>query len=141
MLISVTSCYKKDDGNKESNIEFTLSEDGTYYILSSIGDYTDSDYIIPDEYNGLPVTEIGECAFFKCNYLENVTIGSNITTIRKRAFYECISMEKIVIPNNVLVIESNAFPLCHSLVIYCESEKPIEGWEENWNSEQSTKFG
>ena len=52
------------------------------------------------------VTEIGECAFFKCNYLENVTIGSNITTIRKRAFYECISMEKIVIPNNVLVIES-----------------------------------
>ena len=141
MLISVTSCYKKDDGNKESNIEFTLSEDETYYILSSIGDYTDSDYIIPDEYNGLPVTEIGECAFFKCNYLENVTIGSNITTIRKRAFYECISMEKIVIPKNVLVIESNAFPLCHSLVIYCESEKPIEGWEENWNSEQSTKFG
>ena len=44
-------------------LEFTLSRDGSYYILSGLGTCTDSHIIIPKEYNSLPVKEIDYDAF------------------------------------------------------------------------------
>src|ERR1035437_914506 len=40
--------------------------------------------IIPDMINGLPVTCIGNNAFYTCTSLTNVTIGTNVTTIGDR---------------------------------------------------------
>lgn len=141
MIISLASCHNNNNNDKDAKIEFTLSDDGTYYILASVGDYQETEYIIPDEYNGLPVKQIGRRAFYKCNYLEKVIIGANITSIRVEAFYECISLKEIFIPNTVLNIQTNSFPNCFEIEIYCEAESPLEGWEDNWNSDQNVHYG
>lgn len=66
--------------------------------VETIGDYAfDNSYIIEitgDRFKNktknikIPnsVTKIGKCAFYRCNYLENVTFGSNLTTIGDSAF-------------------------------------------------------
>ena len=57
MLLTVSGCREI---NKDK-IEYTLSEDETYYILSSIGEDIE-DLVIPEYYNGKPVLEIGDYA-------------------------------------------------------------------------------
>ena len=60
------------------------------------------------------VTEIGECAFCECRYLESVTIGNNVVSIGERAFlYSSIS--SVTIPNSVIKIGDDAFVACSSL--------------------------
>ena len=44
-------------------LEYTLSKDETYYIVPGIGTCTGGDIIIPEMYNGKPVTSIGLFAF------------------------------------------------------------------------------
>ena len=60
------------------------------------------------------VTEIGECAFCECRYLESVTIGNNVVSIGERAFlYSSIS--SVTIPNSVIKIGDYTFYGCSSL--------------------------
>ena len=46
-----TAIYKKVPSQ---NLRYTLSTDGTYYILSGIGTCADTDIVIPSEYEGKP---------------------------------------------------------------------------------------
>ena len=69
--------------------------DGDYYIVSGIGTCTDTDIVIPDTYNGLPVTTIGYDAFFNCDSLTSVTIPDSVTTIGSGAFQYCLSLTAI----------------------------------------------
>lgn len=72
-----------------ANLEFALSDDGTYYIVTGIGTCTDTDVIIPSKYNGLPVTCIGEEAFYECTAFTSITIPDSITSIGLSAFWGC----------------------------------------------------
>lgn len=76
-------------------LEFTLSADGTYYILEGMGTCTDVDLIIPETYNNLPVAEIGELAYNKRLNIKSVTIPRNITSIGRFAFSDCTRLEKV----------------------------------------------
>ncbi|MBQ2827526.1 MAG: leucine-rich repeat protein, partial [Clostridia bacterium] len=40
------------------NLEFTISDDGKYYIVTGIGTCTDMEVTVPSTYKGLPVAEI-----------------------------------------------------------------------------------
>ncbi len=44
--------------------------------------------IIPETINGLPVTSIGDYAFFECYGLTSITIPEGVTSIGDSAFYE-----------------------------------------------------
>lgn len=46
-------------------LEFTLREDGQGYILTGVTDFTDEYLIIPDQYQGKPVTSIASRGFVK----------------------------------------------------------------------------
>ena len=115
-----------------TGLEYTLSEDKTYYIVSEMGDCTRKHFIIPATHNGLPVKEIGEAAFYKksdiiqvvlpdgiekignsafyqCPALKEVTFGENLLTIGDSAFYDCDGIKKIVVPDNVTSIGNSAF--------------------------------
>lgn len=138
------SCRLKD---YNYGLSYTLTEDGTGYIASKAekerplkGD--DSDYIlyIPDEYEGLPVKEIGsfegsvkrktaltvrmpetiekigDRAFYNFASLLEVKIPENVSYIGKRAFYKCSSLLQINIPESVNYIERGAFLNCSSLL-------------------------
>lgn len=87
--------------------------------------------IIPDTIDGLPVTRIGNSAFFEsivsavvipnsatsiggsafasCGDLTSVTIGNSVTSIGDRAFSGCTSLSSIIVPDSVITIEEWAF--------------------------------
>lgn len=100
---------------------YTLNSDGVSYSVKK-GDCTDSVIVIPDTYEGLPVTVISIGAFYNCQDLTSVTIGDNVTTIQGSAFYNCSNLSEIFIPDSVTTIQENVFSYCHNLTIYCEGQ-------------------
>jgi len=105
-------CGKKD---VSKGLAYTLSDDSTYYIVTGIGTCTDTDIVIPDTYEGLPVTSIGDRAFADCSSLTEIVIPNSVTSIGYRAFADCSSLTEIVIPNSVTSIGEHAFSSCYSL--------------------------
>lgn len=97
-------------------LEYTLSDDGTYYSVSGIGTATDTHIIIPSVYNNLPVTSIGMRAFSFCTSLTSIIIPDGVTSIADCAFQVCTSLTSIVIPDSVTYIGIFAFFLCASLM-------------------------
>ncbi|MBQ8322254.1 MAG: leucine-rich repeat protein [Clostridia bacterium] len=70
---------------------------------------------VPEEYNGKPVVEIGEDAFFDSIFLNEVVISGNVTSIGDRAFYRCNSLKSVVIGDSVTTIGDSAFSNCGNL--------------------------
>jgi hypothetical protein len=114
--------------NLNKTLEYELINNGTAY---SVIDYTGpgGDVIIPAEYMGLPITEIGDEAFyysyltsveipdsvtnigswvFAGNQLESVTIPSSVTDIGNEAFYNN-NLTSVEIPDSVTYVGSYAF--------------------------------
>ena len=112
-------------------LEYTLNDDGTSYSVTGMGSCidTDTNIIIPDMYNGLPVTSIGHSAFEYCMSLESVIIGNSVKSIGDDAFYNCTSLASITISDSVTSINKNAFSHC----IVLRSIK-FEGTVEQWNA-------
>ena len=63
----------------------------------------------------VPVTQIDENAFSKCNAITSVTIPDGITSIGKSAFEYCRNLTKVIIGNDVTTIKESAFYYCSSL--------------------------
>ena len=137
--------------NESQGLKYTLSNDETYYIVTRIGNCTDTRVVIPYTYEGLPVKEIGERAFYDCDSLKSVIIPDSVTTIGDdafsscyslksviignsvesiggSAFYWCDSLKSVIIPDSVTSIGKRAFEGCFSLFIYCEAESQPRGW-------------
>ena len=70
----------------------------------------DTNYIIPDS-----VTNIGDGAFYKCEYLKSINMPDSVTNIGDYAFVGCESLTSINIPNSVTNIGRSAFCTCKSL--------------------------
>ena len=108
-------CSRCGHFNYTVGLAYSLSDDGTYYICTGIGEATDTEIIIPSSYNGLPVTEIGRNAFIDCSQITSVTLHSGITLIDNYAFSDCANLREIIIPNSVEEIGICAFRGCKSL--------------------------
>ena len=74
-----------------------------------------SEVIIPEKINEIPVTEIGEEAFKENKKIEKVVIPSSVTVIRKSAFNGCTSLKTVEFSKGLLSIESLAFSSCKLL--------------------------
>lgn len=107
-------------------LEFTLSDDGTYYIVSGIGTCTDTEIVIPSTHEGKPVKEIGKRAFEGGWYLTKITILDGITKIGESAFVNCTGLTEVTIPASISSIDIYAFYLCSSLKKVCISD--IAAW-------------
>jgi hypothetical protein len=70
---------------------------------------------IPSTTNGLPVTSIGEMAFWMCTSLTSVTIPNSVTRIGDDAFNGCSSLTSLSIPDGVTSIGNEEFSGCTSL--------------------------
>ena len=64
---------------------------------------------IPKTIDGLPVTTIGEDAFYRCTLLTRVVIPEGVTTIANEAFSGCTALTEVAIPDSVTVIGDYAF--------------------------------
>lgn len=117
------SCLVGGCASGEATVEYTLSEDKTHYIVSGVLGYRRAltEYTVPAEYaeeeggTSLPVTEIGDEAFFGCVELASVTLPDTIVTIGDRAFMQC-GFTEFTIPESVESIGYGAFGMCNSLV-------------------------
>lgn len=96
-------------------LEYTLSADETYYIVSGIGTAVDTNIIIPDAYSGKPVTAISSQAFYRNQTIRSVAIPDSVTTIGSYAFRECASLTDVIIGSGVETIEKQAFAKCARL--------------------------
>ena len=78
----------------DSGVVFTLSDDETYYTVT---DYTgDAErVVIPSQYYGIAVTEIGASAFANCSSLTTVVITDNVISICENAFSGCESLVSV----------------------------------------------
>ncbi len=92
--VSTESSENEDIGippaEKESQgLDFQLSEDGTYYIVTGLGSCEDKHVVIPNVYEGKPVKEIGSnfLGYFLELTVESVTTLDNMETIAPYAFY------------------------------------------------------
>jgi len=92
---------------------YTTNDDNTITITGYIG--SGGDVTIPDTINGLPVTGIGDYAFYDCDSLSSVTIPNSVTSIGDDAFAWCTSLTNVIIPDNVTSIGGCAFASCYSL--------------------------
>ena len=123
------------DGSKQTIVipeKETGEKQGTYglqyqrilgkdeYRVMGIGIVAELDIVIPDTYNGLPITEISQDAFNVNSshanaYLTSVTIPDSVTTIGDRAFRNCSSLTSVTIGDSVTSIGNDAFYNCSSL--------------------------
>ena len=71
--------------------------------------------IIPDEIEGLPVTSIGDQAFFQSERLTSVTIPESVTSIEYGAFSYSKSLTSVIIGKSVTSIGDAAFSQCRNL--------------------------
>ena len=106
MVISViTSLPVTVFAATENDLTFTLNDDGESYSVTDCSESASGELIIPDTYNGLPVTSIRDFVFFDCTSLTSVTIPDSITYIGN-VFENCEKLASIFVDENNLYFSS-----------------------------------
>jgi hypothetical protein len=71
---------------------------------------------IPSTIDGLPVSSIGNLAFYKRTNVTSVAIADGVANIGDWAFCVCTCLTNVTIGNSVTNIGDNAFSSCRSLI-------------------------
>lgn len=96
------------------SLEYILNEKyGTYSVKTCGKD--EVNVVVPSEYQGQPVTGIGDYAFAGCENLVSITLPNSLLCIYPHAFEGCSSLNSIDIPNSVTNIKDYAFHDCNEL--------------------------
>ena len=130
LTLALTSCLLNDgdaptgegpnDGSTNdtptATLSFELNEDGkSYSVARSKIDPNDKNIIIPTTHNYLPVTAIGNMAFYDCTTIESVKIPNGIKSIGSNAFCGCTGLAEVIMPDSVTEIGDFAFSSCVAL--------------------------
>jgi len=91
--------------------EYEQNADGTYTVTGYSG--FDNDVTIPAEYNGKPVTAVGDEAFRDNGNIIGINMPS-ITSVGTLAFYGCDNLRRAIMPS-VTDVAERAFHTCYSL--------------------------
>ena len=119
---TTTSVFKADKTEKSASkagtetsiydFEYKLSDNDDVIITKYIG--SDTVVIIPEDFNGYVVSEIGSSAF-KGSKVTSVTLSSTVEKIGASAFRDCQSLTEININNGLKEIDNYAFIYCYAL--------------------------
>ena len=97
--------------------------DGAVIITAYTG--PGGEVIVPETIEGLPVTSIGDGAFYGFANLTSITIPNSVTSIPHAAFHDCARLTRVTLPNSITHIEgrmqgifavSGAFAGCADLL-------------------------
>lgn len=96
-----------------SGLLYELLENGTYAVVSC---ETDAEHIeIPEQIDGVFVTEIENSAFANNDSLVSVKIPDTVIVIRYEAFYDCDQLITVNLPANLQVLGDKVFASCNVL--------------------------
>lgn len=115
-LLLVVSCMEIGDAEKPeentSKLLFTEINNGSEYEVTSSGFERGDTLNIPSEYNGKPVTVIGDRAFYGLHF-KNAVIPDSVTHIGTEAFASCGDLESV--ETSAVSIGAAAFSNCKNL--------------------------
>jgi hypothetical protein len=106
------------DTDAEQYFIFTLINGGTEYSVSSGPDKNIRQLSIPGTYNGLPVTAIGDSAFYNCENIREITVPTGVVNIGVSAFARCTNLSQVKFENDrsqLKIIGNIAFGFCENL--------------------------
>lgn len=131
--ISVYNSNQTNTDNLEQ-FEFYLLNDGTYAIGAGGSLFLD-EILIPDTFNGRPVTQIIYCGFVKCQ-ASSIVFGSNVKKINTTAFAECKNLQTVDFKNTE-IIGYGAFRSCTNIsdIFIPKTVKQLNAWCFSWESE------
>lgn len=101
--------------NRTNLLLFELNDNSESYCVTGYWEDISNEFVIPETYNDLPVTDIGCEAFENCDFITSVTIPDSVINIDDRAFYSCTSLESVTLGNNIESIGEEAFYGCVKL--------------------------
>ena len=114
VCLAAVSCAENTEDNGENVLDFSLTADGTGYVVNGLLEYGNEYLDIPSLYNGKPVVKINNNAFTGSN-IKSVKIPDTVTSIGDDAFSNCNSLLGVIIPDSVTTIGDYAFRNCNSL--------------------------
>lgn len=85
---------ENDTDGTEDNDGLTFELIGSGYSVKKY-EGTSGKVVIPDEYDGIPVTEIGQNAFYACVTLTEITLPKSLQYIDCYSFYFCRNLKTI----------------------------------------------
>lgn len=104
------------EGRGVITFEGDISKVGDYAFFRTTNSETMTSITLPKS-----VLTIGEGAFYDCDGLVDVDMGSGVQTIKSSAFCNCNALENITIPASVTVMDNNAFESCTTLaIVHCK---------------------
>ncbi len=110
-----TLCKQKSADYVSVGLRYKINDDNNSYSVIGIGTCTDVDVIIPNEYNNLPVTGIGEKAFINHPNFKKIIIPSSVVSIGNSAFENCHKLKQIELSDGIKNIGKYAFDNCPKL--------------------------
>ncbi len=93
---------------------YLLNEEGTAYTVVGMTENASLTLVIPETFEGLPVTAIGERAF-EATAITTVTLPDSITTIGGWTFASCQQLTEVALPSGITEIPDGAFFCCIKL--------------------------
>lgn len=157
VVYNVKSSIIKDD------FLYGISVDNKVYATKYLG--RESNVVVPDSVNGLPVTQIKYRCFYNNSLLIKITLSSNLeivekqafkgcsnllgftipascTTFGEEAFSGCTSLDTLILPKTLLVCEENCFKSDTKLTLYVESGTRPSGYYNGYNQDvKATYYG
>lgn len=116
ILVACNNYNNNNNSNKENGeLEYRLNSDDVSYSVTGKGTITTNDIVIPNIYQGKPVTNIDTSAFYECDKITSITIPNSVVCISVSAFQGCTSLTNINIPSSITKIDRYAFNGCSQL--------------------------
>lgn len=95
-------------------LTFTLSSDGTYYLVGAKDTSVTGEVAIPATYEGLPVRQVNSYGFKECTGITKVTLPEGIERLSTGAFMDS-GLTEIVLPSTLKYIANYVFRGCVNL--------------------------
>ena len=116
---------------QSTTFRFSMSSDGTGLKIDK---YTgDSQYVVIQAYyDGLPVKEIGDSAFYRSNII-SVSIPDTVVYIGHMVFQECTNLTTATLPRDLKYLGYYAFDNCKNLSsLLIKTVNPITWWHDDY---------
>lgn len=97
-VFAFAACTDTNDPSTTASegMEFVLNEDEKGYTLENIGTCKDEHIVIPETYNGLPVTAVGADAFGGTD-IRSIYVPSSVAAFDVNAIWECLKLTEILV--------------------------------------------